>query len=35
MTKGHNMDWEALIADLEERGELGELEGILADWLED
>lgn len=29
------MDWEALIADLEARGELEELEGILADWLED
>ena len=35
-TKGHNMnDWDELIADLEVRGEISDLEGIIADWYED
>ena len=31
-TKGHNVDWNALIEDLEARGEIADLEGMLADW---
>lgn len=29
------MNWNELIATLEARGEIDELAGILADWLED